>query len=99
MPWNSRVFKDSNNPFNLIVPGTEKLPYGEGQTVFKSIEDGINALYDRVIKPFKYPLNADSLESLNEYQKKKSYFLSGLDNYIAGSRLWYKRIFKDEDYV
>lgn len=92
-PWNSPVFKDTNNPFNLIVPGSKRLDRGEGQTIYATVEDGINALYDHVIRPFKYPLDAESLEALNRYQKKKGYFISGLDDYIAGSARWYDKLF------
>ena len=91
--WTSRVFKDSNNLFCLIVPKSERLPYGEGQTIFLSMEEAADALYRRVIVPFKYPLSFASLDDLVMTQKEKGYFTAPLAGYMAGAKSWFNKLF------
>lgn len=95
-PWASRVFKDSNNLFCIIVPGSKRLQYGEGQTIFENATlsiDGAEGLYQRVLKPFKYPAHVSSIDALVDYMKSKSYFTSDKAAYLAGVKLWYSKLF------
>jgi hypothetical protein len=91
--WTSRVFKESNNLFCLIVPGTKKLQYGEGQTIFETWEEAATALYFRVMKPFKYSMKYNSIEELVRYMKQKNYFTSDEAAYVAGVNRWYNTLY------
>lgn len=91
--WTSRVFKDSNNLFCLIVPKSDRLPYGEGQTIFLSMEDAADALYRRVIVPFHYPLSYASIDDLVMTMKDKGYFTAPLPGYLAGAKSWFNKLF------
>lgn len=93
IPWNSRVMRDSNNLFNLIVPGKRRLQYGEGQTIYDRWEESVEDLYLRVMKPFKYPLEVETLADLVNYMKSKGYFTSSLDDYQNGARIWYNKLY------
>lgn len=90
--WTSRVFNDSNNLFNLVVPRSNKLPYGEGQTIYNSIEESAQALVDHVIKPFSYSLNYATIADLCHAMKLKNYYGSSEDSYTAGVRKWYQKL-------
>lgn len=92
-PWNSRVLRDSKNLFNIIVPGSQRLQYGEGQTIFPTWEDSVIGLYERVMKPFRYPAHVESLEDLVRYMKLKNYFTAPLDGYLKGARYWYDKLY------
>lgn len=94
--WTSKVFKDSNNLFCIIVPGSNRLDYGEGQTVFPNIElsiDGPQGLYQRVLKPFKYPAHVQSIEELVTYMKNKNYFTADKAKYLEGVKATFKKLF------
>jgi len=91
--WTSRVFKDSNNLFNIIVPGSVKLSYGEGQTIYSGIEESVRGLYDHVLKPYRYPLSFRKLADLVAFMKSKNYFESNEDAYLSGCKQWYKKLF------
>lgn len=82
--WTSNVFKQSNNLFNLIVPGSTRLKFGEGQTIFANISDSVDGLIDRVILPFKYPSSVGSIDELVAFMKKKGYFTGKESDYVAG---------------
>lgn len=94
-PWNSRVLGDSRNLFNIIVPDSRRLQYGEGQTIFDTWEDSVWGLYNRVMKPFKYPAHVESLEDLVRYMKLKGYFTAPLDGYLNGARYWYNKLYPE----
>ena len=89
--WTSKVFQDSNNLFALIVPGQPGLKYGEGQTIFPSWADSAEALYTKVIKPFKYALNYDSPDKLVHDMKSHYYFGGKEDDYLAGVKMYLKQ--------
>lgn len=91
--WKSKVFVDSNNAFSLIVPGTKKLQYGEGQTIYNSIADSVDDLYYRVIVSRKYPKNFDSLTELVTTMKAKGYFQSDGVKYLSGVQTTYFKIY------
>lgn len=93
-PWNSPVLKDTNNLFNIIVPGSKRLQRGEGQTIYDNFEDSVVGLYEHVIKPFKYPADYESLDSLIDFMKSKNYFTSGIESYKAGAEKWYKKLYQ-----
>lgn len=92
-PWNSPVLRDSNNLFNLIVPGTKRLQYGEGQTIYDRWDPSVEDLVDRVMKPFKYPANVVTLEDLVDAMKDRGYFLLDRATYKAGARKWYDKLY------
>lgn len=83
--WTSQVYRDSNNLFNLIVPGSQRLSYGEGQTIFASPEDSVIALWTEVIKPFKYSLSHPSLRSLTDQMANKGFYRSDSNIYYQGT--------------
>jgi hypothetical protein len=87
--WTSHVFNDSKNLFNIIVPGSIRLNYGEGQTIFNSYDEAAQGLVDHVLRPFKYPAVYDSPESLVAFMKSKNYFSSDVGTYSAGVREYY----------
>lgn len=91
--WSSRVFKDSKNAFNIIVPGSTKLDYGEGQTIYPSVSESVTGLIKHVIGPFDYPTSASSLQTLVHIMKQKGYFTSSEDDYLAGARAWYLKLY------
>jgi len=90
--WTSQVYRDSNNLFNLIVPGSNKLQYGEGQTIYPDPESSAIALWTEVIKPFKYSLNYPSLRSLTDDMATKQYYVSDPLIYYQGCLTWYNRL-------
>lgn len=92
-PWTSRVFKDSNNLFNLIIPNSKRLAYGEGQTIFPSTMASADALYNHVIKPFKYSLYYASIGDLVAAMKAKGYFEQSEAQYRAGVEQAYKTLY------
>jgi hypothetical protein len=92
--WTSRVFRDSNNLFNLRVPGSVTLSYGEKQTVYGSLEDSVNGLFQHVLRPFSYPLNYSSIDSQVQAMKQRGFFTSGLQSYIDGVKLWYSKLYQ-----
>ena len=94
--WSSRVFRDSDNLFNLIVPKSNRLPYGEGQTIFESRELAAKGLFMHVIKPFRYPLEVSSLDELTEVMKQKGYYEISQGDYLRGVTAWYKKLYGDE---
>jgi hypothetical protein len=94
--WTSRVYKDSNNLFCLIIPKSNRLPYGEGQTIFGSKKEAAQALIDHVIKPFKYAMNYTSISALVEQMKAKGYFESGQDAYTQGVIAMYRKQYPNE---
>src|SRR5262249_6755719 len=91
--WTSQVFRDSNNLFNLIVPGLPALSYGEGQTIFASLEDAANGLYKYVIKPFNYPLYFPTLRTLTDFMKSKNFYISDSNSYYNGTLQWYNKLY------
>lgn len=94
--WSSKVFRESNNLMCIIVPGSRRLPYGEGQTIFDNLEssiDGPQGLYQRVLKPFRYPAHVQSLEELVDYMKLKNYFMSNKFDYLKGVKSWYSKLY------
>jgi len=94
--WTSRVFNDSNNLFCIIVPGSKRLQYGEGQTIFDSLEDSVYGLYNRVMKPFKYPAHVQSIDELVAFMKSKNYFTSDAKAYTSGVKQWYSKLFPND---
>jgi hypothetical protein len=90
--FTSKVLKDSNNLFNIIVPGSNRLKYGEGQTIYASQAESVQGLVDHVMRPFKYPAVYDSPEALVEFMKSKNYFGSDLQSYKIGVRQYYDRL-------
>ena len=96
VPWTSKVFRDSNNLMCIIVPNSRRLPYGEGQTIFDSMElsiDGPEGLYQRVLKPYKYPAHVQSIDDLVTFMKSKNYFTSDKAKYLTGVKSWYQKLF------
>ena len=91
--WNSPVFKLSNNLFNLIVPGSNRLNVGEGQTIFANIDDSVEALYSKVIKPFKYSLSYPSLSALVSDMKSKGFYTGNESDYQNGAAQVYSKLF------
>jgi len=94
--WTSKVFRDSKNLMCIIVPGSRRLPYGEGQTIFDTIElsiDGPQGLYQRVLKPYRYPAHVQSIDELVDYMKLKGYFTSNKSDYLKGVKSWYQKIY------
>ena len=91
--WTSKVFKASNNLFCLIVPGSNKLPYGEGQTIYPDLDSAAKALYKSVLKPFAYPLSFTSISDLVSTMKSKGYFTGNQDTYLAGVKEKYLQLF------
>lgn len=94
--WKSRVYRDSSNLFNLIVPGKSKLNYGEGQTVYSTSAGSAQDLIMHVIKPFKYSANYQSLDDLVTDMKSKGYFTSDETSYLTGVKKWYAKLFPHE---
>lgn len=97
--WKSRVFKDSNNLFCIIVPGSKRLQYGEGQTIFANIEDSIigpEGLYKRVLKPFKYPAHVQSLDELVSAMKQRGYFTSDAKAYLQRLKQVYTQLYPND---
>ena len=94
--WNSRVFKDSKNLFNLRVPNSKTLPYGEHQTIYGSLDEAAQGLVDHVIRPFRYPLQFKSLSDLVAFMKTKNYFESSLDSYQLGAARAYRILYPGE---
>lgn len=90
--WTSKVFKESNNPFNLIVKNSNRLPYGEGQTVFNSIEEGTAALVSKVLKPYKYPADFSRLQDMTDTMKEKGFYTSDKNQYYQGVLHWYDQM-------
>lgn len=99
-PWTSRVFRDSNNLFNVILSdklqgqlGLRRLPYGEGQTVFPDLESSVVALYKYVIRAHNYPLEYSSLADLVKTMKQKGYYALAEGPYQAGAARAYENIY------
>jgi len=90
--WTSRVFRDSNNLFNLRVPGSDRLPYGENQTIYGNLEDSVTGLFKHVLRPYQYPLQYNSIPELVTAMKQRGYFTSGLQSYIDGVVSWYSKL-------
>lgn len=93
VPWTSQVLHDSNNLFNLIVPGSKKLSYGEGQTIYDTLEQSVHGLIDKVIKPFNYPANYATLDDLIDTMKKHGYFGGNIDDYKAGVHFYFSKLY------
>jgi hypothetical protein len=99
--WTSRVFRDSNNLFNVILPqaslqseGLTKLTYGEGQTIFPDLASSVKiGLFKHVIQPFKYPLQFSGINSQVDFMKSKGYFTYDLQAYKDGVIYWYDKLF------
>lgn len=91
--WTSRVFRDSNNLFNLRVPGSNRLSYGENQTIYGSLEDSVRGLFKHVIGPYQYPLNYKSIRDQVETMKQKGFFTYPLQGYIDGVVSWYSKLY------
>ena len=91
--WTSNVYKQTDNLFNLIIPGSLRLTTGEGQTIFNAPEDSAVALVVHVLEPFKYPDNFASLQELVVFMKNKGYFTSNATAYITGVTYWYNKLF------
>lgn len=91
--WTSKVLKQSNNLFNLIVPGGKHLDFGEGQSVYNNYEESVVALFQHVMKPFHYQLSYKSLEDLISDMKKKGYYLGSESDYQKGGAAVYKKLF------
>jgi len=91
--WTSKVYKDSNNLFAIIVPKSNRLDYGEGQTIFPNIGASVDGLIDRVIKPFKYPEYYASIDDLVKTMKKNGYFGGDVNVYINGVKSYYKKLY------
>lgn len=82
--WTSNVLKQSNNLFCIIVPGSTRLNFGEGQTIYPDFESSVDGLIDHVIKPFKYPSEVFTIDELVAFMKKKGYFKGSETAYLAG---------------
>jgi hypothetical protein len=91
--WRSQVFQDSNNLFCLIVPGSNRLAYGEGQTIYPNITAAAQALLSKVIYPFAYPKNYASIDSLVSTMKAKGFFTGNESVYAAGVKQIYLDLF------
>lgn len=92
-PWTSKVFRDSLNLFNIIVPGSTRLGYGEGQTVYPDIKASVYGLFDHVIEPFDYPLSFPSINAQVRFMKSRGYFTLAEDKYLAGVLYWYDQLY------
>lgn len=91
--WTSQVFMDSKNLFNLIVPGKPALSYGEHQTIYSSLSDAADDVFNAVIKPFKYPYTYVNLQQLTDTMKSNGYYVSDANDYYAGTSDWYNKLF------
>lgn len=91
--WKSQVLKDSRNLFCIIVPGSNKLQYGEGQTIYDTLEQSVHGLIDKVIKPFGYPANFATLDDLVNTMKSHEYFQGDIDDYKAGVHYFYSKLY------
>jgi len=94
--WTSRVFRDSNNLFNIIMPAKYGLPalkYGEGQTIFSSTEESVVALAEHVLKPFNYPRVPASLGDLVSYMKTKGFYTASEALYQTGARSAFDKLY------
>lgn len=90
--WTSKVFLDSNNLFALIVPGKKGIGYGEGQTIFATLEEAAQGLVRYVINPFKYPYIFSSIPEQAQFMKSKGYYGGDSITYGKGMKIWFDKL-------
>ena len=87
--FTSRVFREGRNMFGMTLPkGTTlaigKLPYGEGQAIFKNLTDSARDQVLYFTRRFSYPTNITTAESLVDNMAKRGYFTSDPRQYLEG---------------
>lgn len=87
--FTSRVFREGRNMFGMTLPRGEtlaigKLPYGEGQAIFKSLTDSARDQVLYFTRRFRYPTNITTPESLVENMAGRGYFTSDPRQYLEG---------------
>lgn len=90
--WTANVYKNTHNLFALIIPG--KPGYGsEGQTIFATDAESVEALYKSVIKYWDYPLNFSSIQAQAEFMKSKWYYGGDVATYVKNMVYWWNKFF------
>lgn len=92
--WTSEVYRKAHNLFGLIIPGSKRLDFGEGQTIFANNRESIEALYKSVIVARKYAANYTTIDFLVADMKAKGYFTGNVTNYVAGVKAKYKALYQ-----
>lgn len=102
--WTSKVYREGNNLFGMTLASRDttaigKLPYGEGQAIYRSVEDSARDIRLYMEKRFNYPVNFSSLAELVAYMKSKRYFEDSTLNYLAGADAWYRKLYNKKSFA
>lgn len=91
--FTSRVFQEGKNMFGMKPPKGEtlaigKLPYGEGQAIFRSLKDSARDQVLYFTKRFRYPTDIKTPEQLIDNMARRGYFEQDPRQYLEGVIRW-----------